>query len=104
MKNNELETPGGPDMAEMAFRQEDSDNEMLHRLQILFKCSDLSLPSEGQLNTKIEVSRLLDDGSELKIDCTEVLEGVASPNWQKPVTVDYCVQINDIYIARLVQE
>jgi len=55
--SEEFMTPMGPDVADMAYRQ-DSEFEMLHRMRVLFRTNDLSCIGKDSLSAKINVNRI----------------------------------------------
>ena len=90
----------GPDVAEIAYRQ-DTEFEMLHRLRILFRCSDLRSLGKETLSAKIHVSRVFRNGLD-SLESTEVIYDSLQPNWVTPVIIDYRLNDNDDYVAQLV--
>ena len=102
LANGDFDTPAGPHMAEMAYRQ-DTEFEMLHRLRIMFRASDINLPEPNRQCVKIEVFRKNQNGSQTRIDSTECIERQDNPCWQTPISIDYQMEVTDVYIARLVQ-
>ena len=80
LANGDFDTPAGPHMAEMAYRQ-DTEYEMIHRLRILFRASDINLPEPNRQCVKIEVFRKNENGSETRVDSTECIERLDNPSW-----------------------
>ena len=88
---DDFHTPMGPDVADMACRQ-DTQFEMPHRLRLLFRCGDLTSLGHEALSAKIVVSRVLETEELERIEATEVLETTDSPSWMHPIVIDYCME------------
>ena len=100
-----LITPNTPDFAQMAERQ-DTEFEMLHRMMVLFRSSDLSQLKQGVVySTRIDVYRLAEGGNADEIvDSTEVIDDSPCPTWLTPIVIDYSMQNDDLYEARLIDD
>lgn len=101
----ELETPGGPNVADMAMRA-DTEFEMMHKLDTFFCCGNLEALGRGEEmpHCKIEVFRINDYGQHELMGESEIVDtkGKAQINFETGISIEYMLQDTVSYEASLI--